>query len=71
MGSLREKITAIGSGEKQADAVGGSMFEYPDTVLSRKETDLLEDLLGRMLRYKPEERISMEEVVAHPWFDCK
>ena len=45
-----------------------SVLEKPGTLLDDKEVELLDDLLGKMLRYRPEERISMKEVVQHPWF---
>jgi serine/threonine protein kinase len=36
--------------------------------LDEKEVELLEDLLRKLLRYRPEERIGMREIVKHPWF---
>ena len=37
-------------------------------AISVAEANLLHDLLSRMLRYNPEERISVERVLTHPWF---
>ena len=45
--------------------VGDEAFK---TAMDDQETDLLEDLLLKMLRYEPEDRISMREVKEHPWF---
>ena len=36
--------------------------------ISDKEVDLLSDLLGRLLRYDPAERISAKEALEHDWF---
>ena len=44
------------------------VLEKPGTPLDDAEIELLNDLLGKMLRYRPEERISMKEAVQHPWF---
>ncbi|KAF9075273.1 kinase-like domain-containing protein [Rhodocollybia butyracea] len=43
--------------------------EVPDVRMDEKEVDLLADLLEKMIRYLPEERITMEEVIKHPWFN--
>ncbi|KAF9070019.1 kinase-like domain-containing protein [Rhodocollybia butyracea] len=42
--------------------------EVPDVRMDEKEKDLLIDLLDKMIRYRPEERITVEEVIKHPWF---
>ncbi|KAF6749492.1 kinase-like domain-containing protein [Ephemerocybe angulata] len=42
-------------------------------VQDREERRLMLELLKRMLQYSPEDRIRIDEVVAHPWFtyvDC-
>ena len=36
--------------------------------LREQEVELLGDLLEKMLKYRPEERIRMDEVIEHPWF---
>ncbi|KAF9069593.1 kinase-like domain-containing protein [Rhodocollybia butyracea] len=43
--------------------------EVPEVRMDEKEVDLLTDLLEKMIRYRPEERITMEEVISHPWFN--
>ncbi|KAF9075289.1 hypothetical protein BDP27DRAFT_1461495, partial [Rhodocollybia butyracea] len=43
--------------------------EVPDVQMDEKEKDLLTDLLEKMICYQPEERITMEEVIKHPWFN--
>lgn len=45
-----------------------SMIERPGTRLSEEEVGDLHDLLGRMLRYHPESRIAVDEVLQHRWF---
>jgi serine/threonine protein kinase len=35
--------------------------------ISSEEADCLYDLLSRIFRYEPEERISLEEIIKHPW----
>jgi serine/threonine-protein kinase SRPK3 len=42
-------------------------FNHPPTRFSRAESRQFHNLLTRMLKYKSEERISMEEVLFHPW----
>jgi serine/threonine protein kinase len=47
---------------------GGGIIEKSGTRLDKEEVALLGDLLEKMLRLRPEDRITMEEVVRHPWF---
>ncbi|KAF5319341.1 hypothetical protein D9619_008895 [Psilocybe cf. subviscida] len=49
----------------------GPMCEPPGVRMEEDEVELLGDLLGKMLRYKPEERITIEEVIEHPWFSYR
>ena len=44
------------------------MFERTGTALESEEVDLLTNLLEGMLKYRPEERVTISEVVRHPWF---
>ncbi len=64
--SIRAKLRAIGT-EDDRTFVEGPMIEKSGVRLSEEEVELLQDLLERMLRYHPEERIGMREVVDHPW----
>ncbi|KAJ7883876.1 kinase-like domain-containing protein [Mycena olivaceomarginata] len=57
--SIRAKLCSIGT---QDD------LPHSGVRLCEEEVELLGDLLEKMLRYRPEERIGMEEVVGHPWF---
>jgi len=45
---------------------------YPDgdrhRDISQTERELFADLLGQMLEYKPEDRISAEDAINHEWF---
>jgi serine/threonine-protein kinase SRPK3 len=36
--------------------------------IPQEEVMLLDDLLGKMLRCDPDERITIDEVISHPWF---
>ena len=47
----------------------GPMMEPPGTRLEEEELELLSNLLEKMLRYQPEKRITITEVVRHPWFE--
>ena len=44
------------------------MIEKPGVRLHEEEVGLLEDLLEKMLKYNPEERIRIQDVIRHPWF---
>jgi serine/threonine-protein kinase SRPK3 len=44
------------------------LIEETGTRLAEEEVELLGDLLEKMLRYRPEERLTMDEVIRHPWF---
>jgi serine/threonine protein kinase len=47
----------------------GPMIETVGTQLEEKEVELFSDLLEKMLMYDPEKRITIQEVVRHPWFE--
>ncbi|KAJ2921431.1 hypothetical protein H1R20_g15666, partial [Candolleomyces eurysporus] len=68
---LRQRIEQIWEGEEPVVGYNTSFTESRDMAMSRKEVDLLTDLLGKMLRYRPEDRIQIQEVVSHPWLDYK
>jgi serine/threonine protein kinase len=60
--SIREELRDIGEEE-------GPMIETAGTRLEEEEVELLGDLLEKMLKFRPEERITIQEVVRHPWFE--
>jgi serine/threonine-protein kinase SRPK3 len=64
--SLRQKLEEIGAQDDAPDKDEGSMMEPTGTRLKEEEICLLEDLLEKTLRYHPEDKISMAEVVQHP-----
>lgn len=68
--SIRTKL--LGIGVQDALPFGydddGPMMEKHGMRLPDVEVELLTDLLGKMLRYRPEERISIQDVIQHPWF---
>jgi serine/threonine-protein kinase SRPK3 len=67
--SIREKLEMIGVKDTPPEADDGPMIEAVGTRLEKKEVVLLSDLLEKMLKYRPEERITIREVVQHPWFE--
>lgn len=60
--SLQEKLVA-GVWYMSNDAPEVSHRDIPSV-----EAKLFADLLGRLLRWKPEERVSAEELLSHEWF---
>ena len=46
----------------------GRMIERTGVRLHEEEVEMLGDLLEKMLKYRPEERMRMHEVIEHPWF---
>ena len=66
--SIGEKLRSIGTQDDPPESDEGPMMEKSGVKLDEEEVKLLEDLLRKMLRYRPEERIGMQEVVEHPWF---
>lgn len=45
------------------------MIDPIGTSLKEEELGLLSNLLEKMLKYRPEERITIQEVLQHPWFE--
>jgi serine/threonine protein kinase len=67
--SIGDELRSIGSRDDPPYSDEGPMMEKSGVRLDKDEAELLEDLLRKMLRYRPEERIGMREVVEHPWFE--
>ncbi|KAJ3874074.1 kinase-like domain-containing protein [Lentinula edodes] len=57
--SIREKLRSFRTPKRIPGYNRGPMFEKIETKMDDKE---------RMLRYRPEDRIGIREVVDHPWF---
>ncbi|KAJ6458679.1 hypothetical protein C8R47DRAFT_1081604 [Mycena vitilis] len=66
--SIRARLRLIGTEDSPAQDYEGPMMEMSGVRMPEAELELLADLLEKMLRYRPEERIGMDEVVGHPWF---
>ncbi|KAF8810776.1 kinase-like protein [Phlegmacium glaucopus] len=67
--SIKKKLASIGDQDvPPATGDDGPMMERPGTKLDKAEIQVLGDLLEKMLRFRPQDRIKMCEVVAHPWF---
>lgn len=67
--SIREQLREIGTQVDAPEDVEGRIIEEYDKRPTEEEVALLGDLLERMLKYRPEERINMEEVIRYPWFN--
>ncbi|TEB21262.1 kinase-like protein [Coprinellus micaceus] len=70
--TLRQMVQRIGRNEEPP--VWGTKWDPLTEALgplSEGETDLLTDLLEKTLRYNPAERLTIQEVIKHPWFDSK
>ncbi|KAJ3558788.1 hypothetical protein NP233_g11430 [Leucocoprinus birnbaumii] len=66
--SIRDKLRTIGEEDVPSTGDEGPMIEKPGVRLPEEEIELLGDLLEKMLKYRPEERISIQDVIRHPWF---
>ncbi|KAJ3506819.1 hypothetical protein NLJ89_g6654 [Agrocybe chaxingu] len=65
--SIKQKLAGIGAqDEPPVTGSDGPMMEPLGSRLDNTEIQLLGDLLEKMLRYRPQDRITMSEVVAHP-----
>ena len=67
--SIRRQLQWIGKKDDPPNVDEGHMIETVGTLLEEEEVALLGDLLEKMLKYGPEERITIQEVVRHPWFE--
>jgi serine/threonine-protein kinase SRPK3 len=67
--SIREILQGIGKKDEPPMDEEGPMIEIVGTRLEEVEVELLCDLLEKMFKYNPEERITIQEVVRHPWFE--
>ena len=66
--SIRAKLLEIGEQDDPPSEDEGPMIAKPRVRLHEEEVGLLEDLLEKMLKYNPEERIRIQDVIRHPWF---
>jgi len=67
--SIRERLRRIGEKDDPPWYEQGPMIETVGTQIEEVEVELLSDLLEKMLKYDPEKRITIQEVVRHPWFE--
>jgi serine/threonine-protein kinase SRPK3 len=63
-----ERLRKIGNSDDTSHEEQHPVFEKKGVRLNEDEVMLLGDLLEKMLRYRPEDRITIKEVVLHPWF---
>jgi serine/threonine-protein kinase SRPK3 len=69
---IRSALEDVGTWEDQRPARSApSLFDQPGARIPEEELVLLDDLLCKMLRYRPEDRITIDEVIRHPWFAFK
>jgi serine/threonine-protein kinase SRPK3 len=68
--SIRSALENVGSARRDVSGpqYAHPIFERRGTRMAEAEIDLLDDLLCKMLKHRPEDRITIEEVVRHPWF---
>lgn len=66
--SIKAKLRGIGEQGVPSPNDEGPMIEKPGARLPEDEIELLADLLEKMLKYHPEERIRIQDVIQHPWF---
>jgi serine/threonine-protein kinase SRPK3 len=66
--TFEDEIRRIGRDDLSPSQDQRAMIEKTGTLLEEEEAILLGDLLEKMVRWEPEDRISMDEVVRHPWF---
>jgi serine/threonine-protein kinase SRPK3 len=71
--SIRAQLRSVGTWDSPSNQGwhDAPMFEPLGTRLSEHEIELLGDLVSKMVKYRPEERITMDGVVRHPWFSCQ
>ena len=70
---LRSQIQNIGVDDtineyEPDDRYNSDLLERPRTTVSEDEAVLMEDLLSKLLTYRPGERKSIEWISEHPWF---
>ncbi|XP_006463023.1 hypothetical protein AGABI2DRAFT_119833 [Agaricus bisporus var. bisporus H97] len=66
--SIRAKLLEVGERDDPPSEHEGPMIEKPWVRLLEEEVGLLENLLEKMLKYIPEERLRIQNVIRHPWF---
>ncbi|PSR94658.1 hypothetical protein PHLCEN_2v4390 [Hermanssonia centrifuga] len=66
--SIRGQLRDIGTQDEASEVDEGPIFEKTGIRLEEKEVELLGDLFEQMLKYRPEDRITIRDVLCHPWF---
>ncbi|KAK0196664.1 kinase-like protein [Armillaria mellea] len=66
--SVRDKLRSVSTQDDSPSSDEGPMIEKSGVMLP-EEVALLGDLLRRMLVYRPEDRIGMQEVIDHRYSD--
>jgi serine/threonine-protein kinase SRPK3 len=67
-GTLRDALRRIGRTDNPNRRQKTSMQDTTGAFLNKAEVEALGDLLEKMLRYRPEDRIALCHAVHHPWF---
>jgi serine/threonine protein kinase len=60
-------VEDVDLGEESADGMKADTGPPPPGPLSAEEAQDFDDILRSMLKYIPEERAALEELLAHPW----
>ena len=54
--------------EKTLNGEEDRLMESMGTNISSEEVDLLEDLLTRIFKYTPNQRLTLKNIISHSWF---
>lgn len=74
--SLADRIREIGAYDEESGPgpdhrLTIDLFEKPHTAASGEESLLMKDLLENLLKFNPDERLSVNQICEHQWFSFK
>lgn len=56
-------------GDGKTNGKEDRLMETKGTKISSEEVDLLEDLLTKIFKYIPNQRLTLKEIISHSWFN--
>ncbi|KAJ8100841.1 protein kinase [Lipomyces tetrasporus] len=66
--SITDETNIVSTNNVRTEPVRDSILEHPGVRLTEEEVEVFEDLLRKMLRYNPEQRLTPSEILKDAWF---
>ncbi|KAK9311684.1 hypothetical protein V1522DRAFT_393843 [Lipomyces starkeyi] len=66
--SISDETNIVSTNNVRTESDRDSILKPPGVRLTEEEVEVFEDLLRKVLRYNPEQRVTPSESLKHAWF---